>query len=169
MIDETAIIKDNVIIGKNPEIREFVTLGSQPMIIKRYKIVRPEFGIMIGDNLFINTHSTIVKGSKRDTKIGNNVFIGQHNTIGHDSIIDDKVMIINHCVLNGFVEIGKGSFIGSHVVIRERIRIGEWCFIGQGSNVVKDIPDNTLAYGNPCRPIRKNIGFLKKMIKEYLL
>lgn len=169
MIDETAIIRDNVLIGINPEIREFVTLGSQPMIIKKYKIVRPEYGIMIGNDFFINTNSTVLKGSIRDTKIGNKVFIGQNSTIGHDSIIGDKVIIVNHCVLNGFVEIGKGSFIGSHVVIRERIKIGKWCFIGQGSNVLKDIPDNTLAYGNPCRPIKQNISLLKRIIKEIVL
>lgn len=169
MIDETAIVRDNVIIGENPEIREFVTLGSQPMIVRKYKIVRPNFGIIIGNDFFINSHSVVVYGSKRTTIIGNKVFIGQHTTIGHDSIIDDKVLIANQSVLNGFAEIGRGTFIGSKVVVREHIKVGEWCLIGQGSNVVKDIPDNTLAYGNPCRPIKRNIGFMKKMIKEYFL
>ena len=35
------------------------------------------------------------------------------------------------------------------------ITIGDNCVIGGGSVVTKDIPDNSLAYGNPCRVIRE--------------
>ena len=36
------------------------------------------------------------------------------------------------------------------------IKIGKNCIVGAGSVVTKDIPDNWVAYGNPCKLIRKN-------------
>ena len=35
-------------------------------------------------------------------------------------------------------------------------KIGKNSIIGAGSVVTKDIPDNVIAYGNPCKIIRKN-------------
>ena len=34
--------------------------------------------------------------------------------------------------------------------------VGKSVLIGAGSIVVKDIPDNVKAYGNPCKVIREN-------------
>jgi acetyltransferase-like isoleucine patch superfamily enzyme len=46
--------------------------------------------------------------------------------------------------------------IGVGTTIKDHIKIGKNCIIGAGSVVVRDIPDNVIAYGNPCKPIRDN-------------
>lgn len=54
------------------------------------------------------------------------------------------------------VIIGNNVWIGGGVIIMPGITIGDNAVVGAGSVVTKDIPDNVIAYGNPCRVIRDN-------------
>lgn len=53
------------------------------------------------------------------------------------------------------VRIGNDCWFGANVVVCPGVTIGDGCVIGAGSVVVKDIPPNTFAAGNPCRVIRE--------------
>ena len=55
----------------------------------------------------------------------------------------------------GSTKIGKNCMIGGQVGIVGHITIGNNVVIGSGSVVTKDIPDNSLAVGNPAKVIRK--------------
>lgn len=57
------------------------------------------------------------------------------------------------------VVIGSHTWIGGGVIIMSGVTIGENVVIGAGSVVTKDIPSNTIAYGNPCRVIEYQKGF----------
>lgn len=168
MIHETALIHPNVKLGESVELMEYVILGSNPTVVRAYKRVKPQFGIIVGDNTTINSGTQIVLGTERDTTIGNKTFIGQLCVIGHDSVIGNKVIMTNHVSLNGFVEIGDMSTIYSGVSIRNRVKIGKRTVIGMGSVVTKDIPDNVIAYGNPCKVIRSNPYTWKDVIKQVI-
>lgn len=52
------------------------------------------------------------------------------------------------------VHIGNNCWLGANVVVCPGVTIGDGCVIGAGSVVVKDIPANSFAAGNPCRVIR---------------
>lgn len=54
------------------------------------------------------------------------------------------------------VTIGDNVWIGGGVIIMPGVTIGNNVVIGAGSVVTKDIPDNTIAFGNPCRVMREN-------------
>ncbi len=56
------------------------------------------------------------------------------------------------------VIIGDNVWIGGGAILLPGVTIGNNVVIGAGSVVTKDIPDNTIAYGSPCRVIRKNNG-----------
>lgn len=58
-------------------------------------------------------------------------------------------------VISGKVNIGTGCTIGSGAVIKDNISIGDHTVIGIGSVVTKDIPENCIAFGNPCKVVRK--------------
>lgn len=55
------------------------------------------------------------------------------------------------------VVIGKNVWIGGGAILLPGITVGDNVVIGAGSVVTKDIPDNVIAYGNPCRIIRRNV------------
>lgn len=52
------------------------------------------------------------------------------------------------------ITIKENTWIGGNCTICPGVTIGKNSIIGGGSVVTKDIPDNTLAVGNPARPIR---------------
>ena len=52
-------------------------------------------------------------------------------------------------------QIGDGCCLGCCVIVLPGVTIGKGSVIGAGSVVTKDIPDHSLAVGNPCRVIRK--------------
>lgn len=54
------------------------------------------------------------------------------------------------------VIIGDNVWIGGGAIILPGVTIGNNVVIGAGSIVTKDIPDDVVACGNPCRVIRKN-------------
>ena len=55
---------------------------------------------------------------------------------------------------NGIPTIGDNVSLGANVVIIGGVKVGNNVTIGAGSVVVKDIPDNCVAVGNPCKPIK---------------
>lgn len=54
------------------------------------------------------------------------------------------------------VTIGDNVWIGGGVIIMPGVSIGNNVVIGAGSVVTKDIPDDVIAYGSPCRVVREN-------------
>ena len=56
---------------------------------------------------------------------------------------------------NKSVHIGENVWVGTGTVIVQGVNIGNNSVIGAGSVVVKDIPENVVAVGNPCRVLRE--------------
>ena len=76
--------------------------------------------------------------------------------IDHECVLEDYVHVSPHATLCGNVHVGEGTWIGAGSVINPGVRIGKWTIIGSGSVVCKDIPDGVVAYGSPCRIMKKN-------------
>lgn len=74
--------------------------------------------------------------------------------IEHDCMIREYASVSAGSTMGGFVDLGRFSAITLGVTIADRIKIGENSVIGAGSLVLKDIPDNILAYGSPAKFIR---------------
>jgi sugar O-acyltransferase (sialic acid O-acetyltransferase NeuD family) len=104
------------------------------------------YGCLINSLVSIAAHSNI----------GNFVTINRNSTIGHHTIIGDYVSINPGVNVAGNVIIGNNTLIGMGTNIIDGIKIGKNSIIGAGSLVTKDIPDNVIAYGNPCKIIREN-------------
>ena len=90
------------------------------------------------------------------TKVGDFVSLNRNSSVGHHTIIENYVTIQPGANVCGFVSIGEGTLIGVGANVIDGIKIGKNSIIGAGSVVTKDIPDNVIAYGNPCKIIRKN-------------
>ncbi len=91
------------------------------------------------------------------TTLGFSVSVNRGTTIGHHCIIGDFVTINPGVHIAGHCRIGEGSQVGIGTVIFDRVQVGANTIIGGGSVVTKDLPDNVIAWGNPCKVIRNNI------------
>lgn len=108
--------------------------------------------VPIGEGTVI-IHGAVVQSS---AKIGKHCILNTKSSVDHDVIINDFVHVASGATICGGCEIGECTWIGAGSVIKQGIHIGKNCMIGAGSVVVKDIPDNVVAFGNPCKVIRKN-------------
>ncbi|MDU5110168.1 MAG: sugar O-acetyltransferase [Clostridium sp.] len=109
--------------------------------------------ISVGNNFYANYDCIILDVCKVD--IGENVFFAPRvciYTAGHP--IDAEVRNTG-LEFGKSVKIGNNVWVGGSTVINPGVSIGNNVVIGSGSVVTKDIPDNVIAVGNPCRVLRK--------------
>lgn len=123
--------------------------------------------IYIGNNVSVNMNCTFVDCNT--IEIGNNVLIAsnvQMYTATHPVELSERVIAdwqpesgMYFCQTYALpIKIGNGCWIGGGVIVLPGVTIGNGAVIGAGSVVTKDIPDNCVAVGNPCRVIRKING-----------
>ena len=93
-----------------------------------------------------------------DVRIGKHCIVNTGASIDHECQLGDFVHIAPHATLCGLITVGEGTMIGAGASIITGVKIGKWCMIGAGSVVLRDIPDGCVAYGNPCKVIKLNLG-----------
>lgn len=111
------------------------------------------WNIEVGDNFFANFGFTVLDAGK--VSIGDNVQIAPNVSIytaGHPLYPDSRNSGYEYGIP---VTIGNNVWLGGNVVILPGVTIGDNVVIGAGSIVTKDIPENMLAAGNPCKIIRE--------------
>lgn len=139
-----------------------ISIGScavRRLIAERYanlkfaKAIHPK--AIISDTVRIGNGSVVMPGViiNSDSVIGKHCIINTNASIDHECQIADYVHIAPGATLSGNVEVGECSWIGVGACVKQGIKIGKNCMIGAGSVVVKNIPDNATAYGNPARII----------------
>ena len=126
-------------VGENPYVEPNIFCG---------------FGwnIEVGDNFFANNNCIFVDPGK--ITFGNNVFIGPScgfYTAHHAIHPEPRNRLLEKALP---ITVGDNVWIGGGTVVTPGTKIGSNVVIGAGSVVVKDIPDNCIAFGNPCKPYR---------------
>lgn len=116
---------------------------------------------VIGKNFFGNFNLTIQDDGM--VTIGDDCRFGPNVTIVtpiHPLIPEERLGVkipgssdIKYCYAKP-VNIGDNCWLGANVTVCSGVTIGNGAVIGAGSVVVKDIPENTFAAGNPCQVIR---------------
>ena len=125
-VRENAVIGENCVISKDTYIDAGVTIGSGVKIQNSVSIYH---GVTISDDVFIGPNACFT----------NDYYPRAYNT-------DWKVTE---------TRIERGASIGANATIICGHTLGEYCMVGAGSVVTKDIPPHTLVIGNPARQIGK--------------
>ena len=109
--------------------------------------------VHFGSQIYANSNLTLVDDGH--IYVGDKVMFGPNVTIATANHPIDAKLRGKGLQYNKDVYIGENTWIGANAVIVPGIRIGKNVVIGAGSVVTKDIPDDVLAVGNPCRVLRE--------------
>lgn len=120
--------------------------------------------IYMGNNVSVNMNCTFVDCNQ--ITIGDNVLIAsnvQLYTATHPVELSERLTPDWNPGTDQYfcrtyalpITIGNGCWLGGGVIVLPGVTIGDGSVIGAGSVVTKDIPENSLAVGNPCRVIRE--------------
>lgn len=117
--------------------------------------------VHFGKNIYANFSLTLVD----DTHIyvGDYTMFGPNVTVAAAGHPIDPALREQGYQYNAPVRIGKNCWIGAGVIIVPGITIGDNVVVGAGSVVTKDLPDNVVAVGNPCKVLRE----VNERDKEY--
>ena len=147
----------------------FITLGSVGDSSKRERLYQLVLDIGFSVPNIIDPTATVSSHSA----LGTGIFVGKKAVVNAGTMIKDCAIIntaavVEHdCQIGSFahispsatlcgnVTVGFGTHIGAGATIQQGITVGEHAIIGMGSVVVHDIPDGVVAFGNPCREVRK--------------
>ena len=134
------------------EVRELFSTLTASKIDESCILLPPfytEFGknLKLGKRVFINAGCHFQDNG--GIEIGDNTMIGPKVTIvtlNHDLRPKERLT-----ATPSPVKIGINAWIGANCTILPGVTIGDNCVIGAGSVVVKSIPQNAIAVGNPAK------------------
>ena len=109
--------------------------------------------VHFGSGIYANFNLTLVDDGH--IYVGDRVMFGPNVTIATANHPIDPELRGRGLQYNKDVHIGENAWIGAGVIIVPGVRIGKNAVIGAGSVVTRDIPDNVVAVGNPCRVMRE--------------
>lgn len=109
--------------------------------------------VHFGKGVYANFNLTLVDDTHiyvgDYTMLGPNVVLA---TAGHPILPELRPLAYQY---NLPIHIGENCWLGAGVIVLPGVTIGKNSVIGAGSVVTKDIPENVVAVGNPCRVLRE--------------
>lgn len=144
---ETAVVDEPCTIGAGTKIWHFSHVMRDCRIGEKCNI---------GQNVVISPGCTI----GRNVKIQNNVSVYTGVEIEDDCFLGPSMVFTNVINPRAFIErkeeykrtlVRRGASIGANATIVCGVTLGEYCFVGAGAVVTRDVPPYATVYGNPAR------------------
>lgn len=138
--------------AQNRKLREIVGKAGENVTVTQPFWCDYGYNIELGDNFYSNHGLIILDGAK--VKFGKNVFIAPNcgfYTAGHPIDAEQRNRGLEYAHP---ITVGDDVWFGAGVTVVPGVTIGSNVVIGAGSVVTKDIPDNVVAVGNPCKVVR---------------
>lgn len=145
-VHESSYVDEGAEIGEGTKIWHFSHIMPKAKIGKK---------CAIGQN--VNVGSKAVLGDR--VKVQNNVSIYDNVIVEDDAFLGPSCVFTNVFNPRSFIErkheyrdtvVKKGASIGANATVVCGTTLGQYCFVGAGSVVTKDVPDYALVYGSPA-------------------
>jgi UDP-3-O-[3-hydroxymyristoyl] glucosamine N-acyltransferase len=158
-LDSHVVVKDGCVVGDRVTIESHSTVGATGVAwvwdpLTGERIVQPQIGgARIGDDCFIGTDVSIVRGSINEvTSLGNGCVLAHGTKIGHGCVIGAHVHFANNVSIAGNCRIGDRAFLSSASVLRPRIALARGVVVGAGAVVIRDVDqEGAVVSGVPAR------------------
>jgi UDP-3-O-[3-hydroxymyristoyl] glucosamine N-acyltransferase len=179
-------IREHVQIGKNVIIHSGTVVGSDGFGFATVNGVHhkiPQVGtVEIGDDVEIGANVAIDRARFAKTVIGRGTKIDNLVQIAHNVVIGENCLIVSQVGISGSTVLGNNVVLAGQVGLVGHIKVGDGAVVAAQSGVSKSIPDGTMMWGYPAKPIAeakkvnacvqrlpelyKTIAELKKRIQE---
>lgn len=146
-------LKPSDIEAREKIIKKLFGKTGQQILIEQNFWCDYGYNIFVGENFYMN-HNCIILDAGR-VEFGNNIFIAPNcafYTAGHPIEPEIRNRGLEYAKP---IKVGNNVWIGGNVTVLPGITIGDNVTIGAGSVIVKDIPSNVVAVGNPCKVIKE--------------
>lgn len=143
-----------VAVGDNAKRRalcERLIQRGERLVVARHPWTSIAPDAAIGEGSMISAGATV---TPRAT-IGRGVLLNTKSCVDHDSVVGDFAHISVGATVAAKVIIGAEAMIGVGASVLSECRVGARSIIGAGAVVVRDIPDDVVAYGVPARARRR--------------
>jgi UDP-N-acetylglucosamine acyltransferase len=165
-----SVIGENVVIDKDSEVGNFVTITGKTTIGKNNKIYHysslgevpqdkkynnEKSALKIGDGNTIREFCTFnigTTGGVGTTQIGNNNWLMAYVHIAHDCQLGNDIVLANNTSLAGHVEIDDFAILGGFTLVHQFCKLGAHIMTAVGTVIFKDVPPYIIAAGYNAKP-----------------
>lgn len=156
IIRNNTVIRDRTRIGRNVEIGSGCVIGEPGLSLSRGDEGRlKQFphvgGVVIEDDVIVQSKSVIDCGVLGDTVIGQGSMLNSQVYVAHNTRIGRDNVIVGNTVICGSVVTGDRCWFSAGTTVRDSHRIGNDVFVGIGSVVDGHLSDGACVMGVPAR------------------
>ena len=124
-IGRGAVVVAHTTMGERNDVHPYAVLGGDPQD-RAYKPAVPG-RLIIGDGNIFREHVTLSRstGDEKPTRIGSNCFLMAYAHVGHNSVLEDDVVMVNGASVAGHASVGRGSLLSAGSGLHQFTRMGE--------------------------------------------
>jgi UDP-N-acetylglucosamine acyltransferase len=150
-------------LGEGCVLYPSCALGGAPQDLA-YDPAKIRSSLVIGSGSVFREFVSIHRGAQDGgvTRIGSGVYLMAASHVGHDSEIQDGVIMANSACIGGHGVVGNNAFISGNVSVHQHVHIGAYAMISASTFITQDIPPWCMAQGVPGRVVGLNSVGLRR-------